>query len=127
MMSDMDEVNISLPYELVMIDEASRREFYASAQALLAALNQTKTDHSALWFKHLALERERDNWKAYSGNQSEKIEALAKTHVLYTWLRKKCDEPSNDVVAVHMNIGHDWAKVTDLDRDLRTMIDREEP
>ena len=127
MMSDMDEVNISLPYELVMIDEASRREFYASAQALLAALNQTKTDHSALWFKFLATERERDNWKVYSGNQAEKIDALAKTHVLYTWLRKKCDEPSNDVVAVHMNIGHDWAKVTDLDRDLRAMIEREEP
>ncbi|WP_016711299.1 hypothetical protein [Pseudomonas monteilii] len=126
-MTDMDEVNVSLPYELVMIDEASRREFYASAQALLAAINQTKTDHSALWFKFLAMERERDNWKAYSGNQAEKIEALAKTHVLYTWLRKKCDEPSNDVVAVYMNIGHDWAKVTDLDRDLRSMIEQEEP
>lgn len=126
-MTDMDEVNVSLPYELVMADEDSRREFYASAQAMLAALNQTKTDHSALWFKFLAMERERDNWKVYSGTQAEKIDALAKTHVLYTWLRKKCDEPSNDVVTVHMNIGHDWAKVTDLDCDLRTMIDREEP
>jgi hypothetical protein len=52
---------------------------------------------------------------------------MAETHVLYTWLRKKCDQPSNDVVAVHMNIGHDWVAVHDLDRDLRTMIDREEP
>ena len=54
-------------------------------------------------------------------------QAMAETHVLYTWLRKKCDQPSNDVVAVHMNIGHDWVAVHDLDRDLRTMIDREEP
>lgn len=53
--------------------------------------------------------------------------AMTETHVLYTWLRKKCDQPSNDVVAVHMNIGHDWATVFDLDTDLRAMIEREEP
>lgn len=53
--------------------------------------------------------------------------AMADTHILYTWLRKKCDQLSNDVVAVHMNIGHDWATVHDLDTDLRAMIDREEP
>jgi hypothetical protein len=47
--------------------------------------------------------------------------------VLYTWLRKKVDQPSNDVVAVQMNIGHDWVPVHDLDRDLRTMIDQEVP
>lgn len=54
-------------------------------------------------------------------------QAMIKTHVLYTWLRKKCDQPSNDVVAVHMNIGHDWVAVYDLDTDLRAMIEREEP
>ena len=54
-------------------------------------------------------------------------QAMAETHVLYTWLRKKCDQPSNNVVAVHMNIGHDWATVYDLDTDLRAMIEREEP
>ena len=54
-------------------------------------------------------------------------QAMTETHVLYTWLRKKCDQPSNDQVAVQMNIGHDWVPVQDLDRDLRTMIDREEP
>ncbi|WP_289140864.1 hypothetical protein [uncultured Pseudomonas sp.] len=54
-------------------------------------------------------------------------QAMTETHVLYTWLRKKCDQPSNDVVAVHMNIGHDWATVHDLDTDLRAMIEREEP
>lgn len=61
----------------------------------------------------------------------ERLEAdkqtMAETHVLYTWLRKKCDQPSNNVVAVHMNIGHDWATVYDLDTDLRAMIEREEP
>ncbi len=65
--------------------------------------------------------------KRYSAEQARKIEALTETHVLYSWLRKKCDEPSNNVVAVHMNIGHDWTPVQDLDRDLRTMIDQEEP
>lgn len=54
-------------------------------------------------------------------------QAMTEAHVLYTWLRKKCDQPSNDQVAVQMNIGHGWVPVQDLDRDLRTMIDREEP
>lgn len=53
--------------------------------------------------------------------------AMAETHVLYTWLRKKVDQPSNDFVAVQMSIGHDWVPVHDLDRDLRSMIEREEP
>lgn len=57
-MTDMDEVNVSLPYELVMADDESRREFYASVQALLAAHGQTKADHSALWFRFLAMESE---------------------------------------------------------------------
>lgn len=242
MMTDMDEVNIGLPYELAMTHDESRREFYASAQAMLAALNQVRSDHTALSFRCLAAERDRDEadrragaaerlaapteekyaslvawrdrqkaeagydrsvsfdtvwaetlekarkydrmqaattdrakfdawitslnvgyniafrgeyndgdvqglwlcWQAamansgdleldldklkvYSAHQERRVEALTATHVLYTWLRKKCDEPSNDVVAVHMNIGHDWAKVTDLDRDLRSMIEREEP
>lgn len=77
--------------------------------------------------RHQALLAEFEKLKAYSAHQERRIEALAVTHVLYTWLRKKCDEPSNDVVAVHMNIGHDWAKVIDLDRDLRAMIEQEEP
>ncbi|MCX2891748.1 hypothetical protein OO258_26330 [Pseudomonas sp. DCB_BI] len=126
-MTDMDEVNIGLPYELAMADEESRREFYASAQAMLTYIQKYRADHTALWFRFLALERERDNWKAYSADQKKKIDVLASTHVLYTWLRKKCDETSNDTVAVYMNIGHDWAKVTDLDRDLRAMIEQEEP
>jgi hypothetical protein len=57
----------------------------------------------------------------------QNVEIMTETHILYTWLRKKCDQPNNDVVAVHMNIGHDWATVHDLDTDLRAMIEREEP
>lgn len=73
------------------------------------------------------LKDENERFRRYSEQLQADKKVLAETRVLYTWLRKKCDEPSNDVVAVYMNIGHDWAKVTDLDRDLRTMIDREEP
>jgi hypothetical protein len=62
-----------------------------------------------------------------NGVLDQNVQALSETHILYTWLRKKCDQPSNDQVAVQMNIGHDWVPVHDLDRDLRTMIDREEP
>lgn len=57
----------------------------------------------------------------------EDKQSMTETHVLYTWLRKKCDQPTNDYVAVQMNIGHDWVPVHDLDRDLRSMIEREEP
>ncbi len=70
---------------------------------------------------------ELDNFKAYSAEQTGKIEALTETHVLYTWLRRKAGQHPNGVVAVYMNIGHDWAPVQDLDRDLRTMIEAEQP
>lgn len=77
---------------------------------------------------------ERDALQLQLNQRDERIDrleadkrAMTETHVLYTWLRKKCDQSSNDVVAVHMNIGHDWATVRDLDTDLRAMIDREEP
>lgn len=62
-----------------------------------------------------------------NGMLEQNVEVMTEAYVLYTWLRKKCDQPSNDQVAVQMNIGHDWVPVHDLDRDLRTMIDREEP
>lgn len=68
-----------------------------------------------------------DNFKAYSAEQTRKIEVLTETHVLYTWLRRKADQHPNDVVAVYMNIGHDWVPVQDLERDLRTMIEAEQP
>lgn len=84
--------------------------------------------------KHTQAIRERDALQqrlTAADERADRLEAdkqaMTETHVLYTWLRKKCDQPSNDVVAVHMNIGHDWATVRDLDTDLRAMIEREEP
>lgn len=83
-------------------------------------LNQLKAENEAL--------RERnDKVSRRNGMLEENVQAMTETHVLYTWLRKKCDQPSNDQVAVQMNIGHDWVLVHDLDRDLKTMIEREQP
>lgn len=73
------------------------------------------------------LREENDKLTRRNGMLEQNVQAMTETHVLYTWLRRKCDQPSNDVVAVQMNAGHDWVPVHDLDRDLRTMIDREEP
>lgn len=80
------------------------------------------------------LESQREAWLRNSQAAERRVEVLeadkrtmSEAYILYTWLRKKCDQPSNDVVVVNMNIGHDWVPVHDLDRDLRTMIDREEP
>jgi len=74
-----------------------------------------------------ALREANDMLTRRNGMLEQNVEVMTEAHVLYTWLRKKCDQPSNDQVAVQMNIGHDWVPVQDLDRDLRTMIDREEP
>lgn len=73
------------------------------------------------------LREDNDKLTRRNGMLEQNVQAMTETHVLYTWLRKKCDQPSNDVVAVQMNMGHDWVPVHDLDRDLRTMIDREDP
>jgi hypothetical protein len=73
------------------------------------------------------LREDNDKLMRRNGMLEQNVQAMTETHVLYTWLRKKCDQPSNDFVAVQMNMGHDWVPVHDLDRDLRTMIDREAP
>lgn len=73
------------------------------------------------------LREQNDKLTRRNGMLEQNVQAMTETHVLYTWLRKKCDQPSNDFVAVQMNIGHDWVPVHDLDRDLRSMIEREEP
>jgi hypothetical protein len=90
--------------------------------------------HSKLTEATIRAERERDQLKVENealrlrcDRLDEDKQSMTETHVLYTWLRKKCDQPSNDFVAVQMNIGHDWVPVHDLDRDLRSMIEREEP
>ena len=74
-----------------------------------------------------ALRDDNDKLTRRNGMLEQNVQSMTETHVLYTWLRKKCDQPSNDFVAVQMNIGHDWVPVHDLDRDLRSMIEREEP
>jgi hypothetical protein len=81
----------------------------------------------ALIAENEALREANDKLSRRNGMLEENVKVLTDTHVLYTWLRKKCDQPSNDVVAVNMNIGHDWVPVHDLDRDLWAMINREEP
>lgn len=106
----------------------------AEIEALRADLDGEMTPARDFNLEHEELKHERDQLKAVNESlrrHCERLEAdkqaMAETHVLYTWLRKKCDQPNNDVVAVHMNIGHDWATVHDLDTDLRAMIEREEP
>ncbi|MNU93488.1 hypothetical protein D3C71_834300 [compost metagenome] len=85
-----------------------------------ALMDQLKTENEAL-------RESNDKLTRRNGMLEQNVEIMTETHILYTWLRKKCDQPNNDVVAVHMNIGHDWATVHDLDTDLRAMIEREEP
>lgn len=103
--------------------------------------DQLKAELEHTGYDHDLLRNERDQLKAENealresnekltrrnGMLEQNVEVMTETHILYTWLRKKCDQPSSDVVAVHMNIGHDWATVHDLDTDLRAMIEREEP
>lgn len=111
------------------------------AQEILAERDQLRAEVAGLRTGYEAYERVNAELKAEveglreandkltrrNGMLEQNVEVMTKAYVLYTWLRKKCDQPSNDQVAVQMNIGHDWVPVHDLDRDLRTMIDREEP
>ena len=108
-----------------------QKEIRADANYDKGKFEEWQASHHANYCK---VADERDQLKAESDAlrlRCERLEAdkqaMAETHVLYTWLRKKCDQPSSDVVAVHMNIGHDWVTVRDLDKDLRSMIDAEEP
>ena len=87
---------------------------------LLAERDQFKAENEEL-------REANDKFSRRNGMLEENVQAMTETHVLYTWLRKKVDQPGNDFVAVQMNIGHDWVPVHDLDRDLRSMIEREEP
>lgn len=87
---------------------------------LLAERDQFKAENEEL-------REANDKFSRRNGMLEENVQAMTETHVLYTWLRKKVDQPGNDFVALQMNIGHDWVPVHDLDRDLRSMIEREEP
>jgi predicted nuclease with TOPRIM domain len=132
-MSEITRGVIGMPYEMAMVSEMSRRQFHGRAQELLAESEKLK-GLTAL------AEEARDGYRADKIRLAHEVDrlrgenealrlrcdrldadkaAMAETHVLYTWLRKKCDQPSNDLVVVQMNIGHDWATVHDLDRNLR--------
>jgi plasmid stabilization system protein ParE len=94
---------------------------------LTDALEQAEAERDQLRAEVESLRGANDTLTRRNGMIEKNVAVMTDAYVLYTWLRKKCDQPSNDVVAVQMNIGHDWVTVHDLDRDLRTMIDREEP
>lgn len=113
---------------------AFRMETMAERDQLRAEVAGLKTGYQAYERVNAELKAEveglresNDKLTRRNGMLEKNVEVMTETHVLYTWLRKKVDQPSNDVVAVHMNIGHDWSTVHDLDTDLRAMIEREEP
>ncbi|WP_143519826.1 hypothetical protein [Pseudomonas moraviensis] len=154
-MSVMTRGIIAQPYSLAMHSDYSRRQFYSHAQALLAEHDSArkhwenesnnvqalmdevarlkvenaglKTGYQAYEQVNAELKAENEALRLRCDRLDEDKQSMTETHVLYTWLRKKCDQPTNDYVAVQMNIGHDWVPVHDLDRDLRSMIEREEP
>jgi hypothetical protein len=68
-----------------------------------------------------------EEFASLAERRREQVEALTKTHVRYTWLRKKVDQPWNEFVAVTQNIRHDWIAVHDLDRAIDQMIEGEQP
>lgn len=110
------------------------QEILAERDQLRAEIAGLKTGYEAYEQVNAELKAEveglreaNDKLTRRNGMLEQNVEVMTEAYVLYTWLRKKCDQPSNDQVAVQMNIGHDWVPVHDLDRDLRTMIDREEP
>ena len=121
-------------WDRVAAAQDSVREHMAMVVQLKAEIASLKTGYQAYEQVNAELKAEveglresNDKLTRRNGMLEKNVEVMTETHVLYTWLRKKVDQPSNDVVAVHMNIGHDWSTVHDLDTDLRAMIEREEP
>jgi hypothetical protein len=68
-----------------------------------------------------------DKLSRRNGMLEENVIAMTETHVLYTWLRKKADQPGHGVIAVAILNGPEWVVSHDLDKDLRALIDAEEP
>jgi FtsZ-binding cell division protein ZapB len=145
-----------MPFKLVMGSEMSRRQFHACAQevfvekerleAQVATLKAdpnswqsgydegrkmgTKTalsERDQLKAENEVLREGNDKLTRRNGMLEENVKALSATHVRYTWLRKKVDQPYNDFVSVTQNIGHDWIVVHDLDRAVDQMIGEEQP
>ena len=107
--------------------KADLREVKDAKLGLSWAIGEIMGERDQLKVENESLREANDKFARRNGMLEENVQAMTETHVLYTWLRKKVDQPSNDFVAVQMNIGHDWVPVHDLDLDLRAMIEREEP
>ncbi|WP_085631537.1 hypothetical protein [Pseudomonas sp. R16(2017)] len=120
-----DALQDALPPEVVLAIIAENELLRESPG--MGAIRSLRGDCADLMAECDRLKAENEALRLRCHRLDEDKQSMAETHVLYTWLRKKCHQPSNDIVAVQMNIGHDWVPVHDLDRDLRTMIDREEP
>jgi hypothetical protein len=74
-----------------------------------------------------SLREANDKLSRRNGMLEENVIAMTETHVLYTWLRKKADQPGHGEIAVTINTGPEWVVSHDLDKDLRALIDAEEP
>ncbi|WP_460100104.1 hypothetical protein [Pseudomonas sp. H3_C08] len=120
-----DALQDALPPEVVLAIIAENELLRESPG--MGAIRSLRGDCADLMADRDRLKAENEALRLRCDRLDEDKQAMTETHVLYTWLRKKCDQPSNDFVAVQMNIGHDWVPVHDLDRDLRSMIEREEP
>lgn len=96
-MNDLDQVNVDLPYELAMGDEAGRIEFYKSAQAILKSNLQVIEDHKNLWFRTLSVETERDQIKVELEQLAKKIKHSdywygTRYETLFHWAHRELNE-----------------------------------
>jgi chromosome segregation ATPase len=121
------DVSLGMLKADIRVTTGERDELRAEVAGLKTGYEVYERVNAELRAECEVLRESNDKLNRRNGMLEQNVEVMTETHVLYTWLRKKCDQPSNDVVAVHMNIGHDWATVHDLDTDLRAMIEREEP
>jgi hypothetical protein len=111
-----------------------QRDQVSLEEHIATQFNHVNAENAALRGQVEALQRgagqlqeENEALRLRCDRLEEDKQSMAETHVLYTWLRKKCDQPSNDFVAVQMSVGREWLPVHDLDLCLRAMISREKP
>jgi hypothetical protein len=90
-------------------------------------LKAAEGDIDRLKAENEALREANDKLSRRNGMLEENVTAMTETHVLYTWLRKKADQPGHGVIAVAIINGPEWVVSHDLDKDLRALIDAEEP
>ena len=108
------------PHERMGMDWDYEHPLHDLIIGLLTERDQIKAENDAL-------RENNDKLTRRNGMLEENVKALSATHVRYTWLRKKVDQPYNDFVSVTQNIGHDWIVVHDLDRAVDQMIGEEQP